>query len=62
MRSFDHPNYDGKGFICPICRTDRDEKVTLVPIPGTEDGGVCEAEQVHISCIKNALDIIERCR
>lgn len=49
MRTFDHPNYHG-GFICPICETSADMPVTLVGIPGTEDGGNMQAAQVHAEC------------
>jgi len=49
MRPFDHPNYHG-GFTCPVCKTSADAPVVLVPIPGTEDDGICEARQVHHEC------------
>lgn len=49
MRIFDHPNFYG-GFECPICRSSADAPVTLVPIPGTEDGNIVEAKQVHAEC------------
>ena len=51
MRTFDHPNYSF-GFECPVCRTDADEPVTLIGIPGTENGGIMEARQVHAECAK----------
>lgn len=48
MRVFEHPNM--KNFECPVCKTSKDAPVILVPIPGTEDGGTCEAKQVHKKC------------
>jgi hypothetical protein len=49
MRVFDHPNMDG-GFRCPICRTSADAPVVLVGIPGTEDGNIQQATQIHEAC------------
>lgn len=49
MRPFAHPNYS-HGFTCPVCKTGADAPVVLVPIPGTEDDGICEARQVHHEC------------
>lgn len=49
MRTFDHPNYNDD-FECPVCKTSADAPVTLVGIPGTEDGGNMEALQVHAEC------------
>ena len=49
MRQFDHPNMEG-GFECPVCGTGKDAPVVLIGIPGTEDGNVMEAEQVHAEC------------
>lgn len=59
MRTFDHPNY-GHGFTCPICRTDADAPVTLVGIPGTEDGGIMEARQVHAECYSLTEKMLRR--
>lgn len=49
MRVFEHFNAC-HGSICPICRTAADRPTVLVPIPGTEDDGICEAKQVHKQC------------
>lgn len=59
-RVFDHPNM--KNFKCPICKTSADQPVVLVPIPGTERGGIAEAEQVHDECMKlfNKMFVIEK--
>ena len=50
MREFEHPNMDN--FQCPICHTSKDAPVVLVGIPGTEDGNIMQAEQVHSECYK----------
>ena len=49
MRAFAHPNTSG-GWECPVCKTDKDAPVVLVGIPGTEDGNIMQAEQVHAKC------------
>ena len=48
MRVFKHPNIHNFG--CPICKTAKDAPVVLVGVPGTEDGNVMEAKQVHSEC------------
>jgi len=50
-REFKHPN-TSNGWKCPICKTDKDSPVVLIGIPGTEDGGIMEAEQIHSECWK----------
>lgn len=35
---------------CPVCRTNDEGQCVLVPIDGTEDDGICEAQCVHLSC------------
>jgi len=50
MRSFEHPNMTD--FECPVCQTSADYPVVLIPIPGTEDGNIVEARQVHAECYK----------
>ena len=49
MRVFDHfsPAF---GALCPVCKTAADRPTVLVPIPGTEDNGICQARQVHKQC------------
>jgi hypothetical protein len=49
MRTFEHPNLDG-GWRCPVCKTSADQPVTLVGIPGTEEGDIMRAEQIHAEC------------
>lgn len=50
MRVFEHPNMTD--FRCPICLQGEDKPVILMPIPGTKDGNVCQAQQVHLACFK----------
>jgi len=45
---FDHPN--PINFKCPICGTQADAPVVLIPIPGTEEDGIVECRQVHAEC------------
>ncbi len=45
---------------CPICKTNKDNPVILVPIPGTEDGNIVEAQQVHLSCAIVVLNSLEK--
>ena len=47
-RAFEHPNMNG--FWCPICRTRKDAPVILIPMPGTEEGEIMQAKQVHKKC------------
>ena len=47
-RIFRHPN--PIGFRCPICGSRADAPVVLVEIPGTEDDGIVECQQVHREC------------
>ena len=37
--------------ICPICKTNKDEKCCLIPIDGTTNESICEAEIFHVSCV-----------
>ena len=60
MRVFDHPNMNG--FLCPICRTNADAPVVLVPIEGTEDGLTVQANQVHEECYNLLLKMQMRQR
>ena len=61
MKVFDHPNLS-HGWKCPICKTSADQPVTLVGIPGTGEGNIMEAQQVHAECFKVVMkmnDIFE---
>ena len=48
MRVFSEPNMEG--FVCRICRTSAKAPVVLTPVPGTEEGGIQRAEQMHKEC------------
>ena len=50
MKTFPHPNMTN--FKCRICNTTADAPVVLVPIPGTEDGNIMKAEQIHAECLE----------
>ena len=58
MRVFEHFNAS-HGSICPVCGTAADRPTVLVPIPGTEDDGICEAKQVHKQCYDLANEMAE---
>jgi hypothetical protein len=49
MRTFEHFN-SSFGDKCPVCKTAKDTETVLVPIPGTDNGNICEARQVHKKC------------
>lgn len=55
MNTFPHFNQDN-GAVCMWCKTNEDCETVLVPIPGTEDGNVMEARQVHKKCYDLALE------
>lgn len=40
-----------EGSTCPVCGTNDDEECRLIPIMGTEDGSLCEAQPFHSSCL-----------
>ena len=48
MREFEHPNMTN--FTCPICNSSADRPVVLVGIPGTEEGNIMQAQQIHSEC------------
>ena len=55
MRVFKKANL-ANNWHCPICKTsDEDEEVVLIPIYGTKDGSIVEAEQVHLECLVDRL-------
>lgn len=57
MRVFDHPNM--MNFLCPVCKTAADMPVVLVGIPGTEQGNIQEAKQVHKKCYDLICEMAE---
>jgi len=56
MGVFEHPNMSN-GFVCPVCKTSADKPVVLVPIPDTEQDGICEAKQVHKKCYDLVIEM-----
>ena len=50
MQIFETPNRSGT-WRCPICGTNKDSPVTLIPIEGTLKGRIMEAVQIHIECL-----------
>jgi hypothetical protein len=54
MRIFNHFNQSNDD-ICPICRTNEDKETVLIPIPGTEEGNLLEAIQMHLDCLKHVM-------
>lgn len=49
MAFFDGMNKSG-GAVCPICKTQDDGQILLVPIPGTEEGNKAQSHQIHRDC------------
>jgi len=35
---------------CPICGTNKEGECFLLPIDGTEEGDICEAQPTHTAC------------
>ena len=35
---------------CPICNSNHDSECWLMIIDGTEDGGIAQAQPVHVDC------------
>lgn len=46
-RTFDHFPED---IPCPVCGTTDDGKTVLVPIDGTQNGNIYEAQPIHLAC------------
>lgn len=57
MRTFKHFD-SGYSNVCPICKTAKDCETVLIPIPGTEDGGICEAQQMHKKCLDLLVEMV----
>jgi hypothetical protein len=55
MRIFPHPNTTND-WRCKWCGTSDDEPVVLVPVPGTENGNIVKAEQIHATCYIEYLE------
>lgn len=53
-RTFEHfPK--SENIKCPICGTNNDGECFLMPIDGTEEGNICQAQPTHVSCIKLSM-------
>lgn len=50
------PHFNKKGPKCPVCGKNTDLPCTLVPILGTEEDGICQADVVHIDCLNLVVD------
>jgi len=50
MRIFNHPAITDD-WKCPICNTNEDKPIVLIPIAGTRQGNNMQAEQFHVDCI-----------
>lgn len=37
---------------CPLCGTSDDKECCLIPIDGTDDGDCCEAQPMHVECVR----------
>ena len=58
MRVFE--GFNGRcDVVCPVCKTAKNVETVLVPIPGTEDGNIVEAKQVHKKCYDLMLEMSE---
>jgi len=49
MRTFE--KFNDSGSPCIICGTKKNTPPVLIPINGTEEDNISEAEQVHLDCI-----------
>jgi len=50
-RTFEEPNLSNN-WRCPICETAEIKPVVLMPVNGTEDGGIVQARQMHADCLQ----------
>lgn len=57
MRAFESFNQSGED-VCPVCQTNESKSTVLIPIPGTEEGNIMQAKQVHEKCYNDIKAII----
>lgn len=50
MKIFKEANLSGD-WKCPICKTNKQKEVVLIPIHASNEDGISEAKQVHFDCI-----------
>jgi len=55
MKVFEKPNLGG-GWKCPICGTNKNKKVVMVGVVGTQEGYNIQAEQIHLECLNLMYD------
>ena len=53
MRVFEHFPVDNA--VCPICHKNHDAACVLLPVAGTADGNIMEAQPTHKLCIDGIL-------
>ena len=53
MRIFEHPNLEDGKWKCPICQTNDDKPIALIPIADKIDGNIVECRQYHVECIES---------
>lgn len=51
MRTFKNGNWFDPKTVCPVCETQDEGEVVLVPVAGTQQGRNIQAIQVHTKCI-----------
>lgn len=59
MKTFKQGSWDN-GLKCPLCNTDNEGEVVLVPINETIEGNLAEAKQIHSKCIQDRWLYIEK--
>lgn len=45
--------------LCPVCHTDDDGECFLIPIDGTQEDNIVEAQPCHVLCITRSLDKLQ---
>lgn len=55
MKVFQKPN-TSFGWKCKICNSNEEKETVLVPIVGTEEDGIIQAEQFHKECLNLMYD------
>lgn len=55
MGTFKEGNWNNPETVCPICKTQNEGEIVLVPIAGTKEGNLFQAIQVHTKCINENI-------
>jgi len=45
------PHFPKDNAICPLCETNADKPCVLLPIDGTEEGNIVQAQPTHAGCL-----------